>query len=112
MSRDQTTSLTQDNTMDYARKAYEQSHQTSGDPLLEELLGGSKSWDELPQREKLGWIDQGRMYAYRNLAGEAESRLTQARMNMTAPERAASYPPSMFDVPVNKQIVRYRDEYQ
>jgi len=46
---------------------------------------------------------------YRNLAGEAEARLTQSRMNMTAPERAASYPPSMFDVPVKDQIVRYGD---
>jgi len=46
---------------------------------------------------------------YRRLAGEAEARLTQARMNMTAPERAASYPPSMFDVPVKDQIVRYGD---
>ena len=47
---------------------------------------------------------------YRNLAGEAEARLTQSRMNMTAPERAASYPPSMFDVPVKDQIVRYGDD--
>jgi len=47
---------------------------------------------------------------YKNLAGEAEARLTQSRMNMTAPERAASYPPSMFDVPVKDQIVRYNDD--
>ena len=46
---------------------------------------------------------------YKRLAGEAEARLTQSRMNMTAPERAASYPPSMFDVPVKDQIVRYDD---
>lgn len=46
---------------------------------------------------------------YRRLAGEAEARLTQARMNMTAKQRAASYPPSMFDVPVEQQIVRYGD---
>jgi hypothetical protein len=30
--------------------------------------------------------------AYLNLAGEAEARLTQQRMNMTAAERAAQYP--------------------
>ena len=47
--------------------------------------------------------------SYKRLAGEAEARLTQSRMNMTAPERAASYPPSMFDVPVKDQIVRYGD---
>jgi hypothetical protein len=46
---------------------------------------------------------------YRRLAGEAEARLTQSRMNMNPAERAASYPPSMFDVPVKDQIVRYGD---
>jgi hypothetical protein len=46
---------------------------------------------------------------YKRLAGEAEARLTQARMNMTPAERAASYPPSMFDVPVDQQIVRFGD---
>jgi hypothetical protein len=44
--------------------------------------------------------------AYRRLAGEAEARLTQSRMNMTMPERLASYPPDMFDVPADQQIVR------
>lgn len=102
--------MTKGNTMDYARKAYEQSHQTSGDPLLEELLGGAKGWDELTKREQLGWIDQGRMMAYRNLAGEAEARLTQARMNMTSEQRLHSYPLDMFDVPVSEQLVRYGNE--
>lgn len=46
------------------------------------------------------------MEAYRRLAGEAEARLTQARMNMTMPERLASYPPDMFDIPPDRQIVR------
>ena len=49
------------------------------------------------------------MEAYRRLAGEAEARLTQARMNMTPEERLANYPVSMFDVPVQDQIVRYGD---
>lgn len=44
--------------------------------------------------------------AYRRLAGEAEARLTQARMNMTMPERLQSYPPDMFDIPPDRQIVR------
>lgn len=34
--------------------------------------------------------------AYRRLAGEAEARLTQARMNMTPEERLASYPYDML----------------
>jgi hypothetical protein len=44
---------------------------------------------------------------YQRLAGEAEARLTQSRMDMTGAERAASYPPGMYDVPVSDQIVRY-----
>ena len=44
---------------------------------------------------------------YRRLAGETEARLTQNRMYLNPSERAASYPPSMFDVPVKDQIVRY-----
>ena len=46
---------------------------------------------------------------YQRLAGEAEARLTQARMNMTPEQRLANYPVSMFDVPVEQQIVRYGD---
>ena len=44
---------------------------------------------------------------YHKLAGEASSRLTEKRMNMTAAERAKSYPPDMFDVPVEDQIVSF-----
>jgi hypothetical protein len=44
---------------------------------------------------------------YQRLAGESEARLTQSRMTMTGAERAASYPPDMYDVPVGDQIVRY-----
>ena len=53
--------------------------------------------------------DFGGMLEYRHLAGEAEARLTQSRMDMTGAERAASYPPGMYDVPVGDQIVRYGD---
>ena len=111
--------MTQDNTMDYARKAYEEANTLAKnldllnpeDALLNDLLGsGVRRWDELPQREKLGWIDQGRNLAYRRLAGEAEARLTQARMNLTPEQRLAQYPVSQFDVPVENQIVRYGDD--
>jgi len=44
---------------------------------------------------------------YKRLAGEAEARLTQARMNMTPEQRLANYPVSQFDIPVEQQIVRY-----
>jgi hypothetical protein len=45
--------------------------------------------------------------AYRRLAGEAEARLTQKRMNMTAAERAKRPPWMDFDVPESDQIIRY-----
>jgi hypothetical protein len=44
--------------------------------------------------------------AYKRLAGETEARLTQARMNMSMPERLQSYPLDMMDVPPEQQIVR------
>jgi GNAT superfamily N-acetyltransferase len=43
---------------------------------------------------------------YQNLAGEVEARLVQKRMNYTPEQRAAIYPPSEVDVPLNQQIVR------
>jgi hypothetical protein len=43
---------------------------------------------------------------YRRLAGEAEARLTQARMDMNMDERLASYPYDMLDVPMDQLIVR------
>lgn len=44
--------------------------------------------------------------AYKNLAGEAEARATQARMNMTAQERRELFPLDSYDVPINQLIVR------
>lgn len=44
--------------------------------------------------------------AYRRLAGEAEARATQARMNMTPAERRAAFPEESYDVPINQIIVR------
>lgn len=61
-----------------------------------------ESWHLKSIEKKVSPIEQ-----YKRLAGEAEARLTQARMNMTPEQRAASYPLDMFDVPVNEQIVRY-----
>ena len=43
---------------------------------------------------------------YRNLAGEAEARQTQARMNMTMDERLANPFYKNYDVPLEDQIVR------
>lgn len=43
---------------------------------------------------------------YQRLAGEAEARATQARMNMTPAERRATFPYDSYDVPVDQLIVR------
>lgn len=44
--------------------------------------------------------------AYRRLAGEAEARATQARMNMTQEQRRATFPEESYDVPLNELIIR------
>lgn len=98
--------LTKDNTMEWAQRAYERSHESSGDPLLDALFSGHKPWDQLTDRERLGWIDPARSEAYRSLAGEAEARATQARMNMNMDQRLNIYPLDSYDVPVDQLIVR------
>lgn len=86
------------------------------DRLIEELDGDAL--DAALKAHAKDYPDSGLPYidptvtpqeAYKRLAGEAEARLTQARMNLTPEQRLASYPPSMFDVPVDQQIVRYGD---
>ena len=43
---------------------------------------------------------------YQRLAGEAEARAVQARMNMTPAERAATFPLDSYDVPLDQLIFR------
>ena len=43
---------------------------------------------------------------YQRLAGEAEARATQARMNMDATQRRATFPADSYDVPLNQLIIR------
>jgi hypothetical protein len=69
-------------------------------PIAKELAK-SKSMDEL--RTLAGSADYE---AYRRLAGEAEARLTQSRIPLTAAERRARPPWVEFDVPPEQQIVR------
>jgi len=40
------------------------------------------------------------------MAGEAESRAVQARMNMTPEERLAKFPFESYDVPINELVIR------
>lgn len=44
--------------------------------------------------------------AYQRLAGEAEARAVQSRMNLNAQQRRALFPFDSYDVPVNSLIVR------
>lgn len=44
--------------------------------------------------------------AYRNLAGEAEARATQARIPLDAAQRRALFPADSYDVPLNQLIIR------
>lgn len=46
---------------------------------------------------------------YRRLAGEAEARATQARMNLTPEQRLALFPADSYDVPLDQLIVRKGD---
>lgn len=114
--------LNKESQFDLAKRAYEDSIGKNGnmsdDKLLSELLGTplknqpSKNWDSLTQREKLNWLDAGRQMAYRRLAGEAEARLTQRRMNLTPEQRLQYFPYNQgkevygLDVPYNELIIR------
>lgn len=44
--------------------------------------------------------------AYRRLAGEAEARAIQGRMNMTSEQRRATFPLESYDVPPDQLIIR------
>lgn len=45
--------------------------------------------------------------AYRRLAGEAEARAVQSRMNMSEAQRRASFPLDSYDVPLDSLIIKY-----
>lgn len=49
---------------------------------------------------------EGAVDMYRRLAGEAEARATQARMNMTAKQRREVFPLDSYDVPINELIIK------
>lgn len=47
-----------------------------------------------------------RFEAYQRLAGEAEARATQSRMNMNMEQRLNTYPLDSYDVPIDQLIIR------
>lgn len=100
---------------DAARKAYDAA--AGDDALLSQLFDkeasqtARKAWDDLSERERLEWLDPGRQYLYRRLAGEAEARNVQARMEMTPDQRRANPPWTTLDVPEAELIARVLSEY-
>ena len=77
--------------------------------LLEKTPYGTNQFDDLI-REQASLAKtaeaEAAMEGYRRLAGEAEARAVQSRMNMTPQERLATFPYESYDVPVNQLIVR------
>jgi len=62
---------------------------------------------ELDEKALLAYhSEQAKFDLYQRLAGEAEARAVQNRMNMTPQERLATFPYESYDVPVNQLIVR------
>ncbi len=101
--------LTWDELTGHARKTYENSANAYDDPLLAELFSGSaplKPWDSMTKTERIPYYEQAQNGAYERLAGEAEARATQARMNMDAAQRRATFPEDSYDVPINSLILR------
>lgn len=102
--------LPQEQQFELARKAYEAA---SGDEQILAELGidvgapkARRAWDELSKREKVRYLEQGREMAYMRLAGEAEARNVQTRLDYTPKQRRATPPWQTLDVPEDELIVR------
>jgi len=76
---------------------------TNGDYTNEALTGAIER-----QKASMDWAgsQQNAMDQYRRLAGEAEARLVQDRMNMNMTERLANPFYQNYDVPLSEQILR------
>jgi hypothetical protein len=81
---------------DYERK-FDKAKQAQYDVLR-------SKYDELMNQKLYSPPDQEDMYT--RLAGEAEARAVQKRMNMTDTQRRVIFPYESYDVPVNQLIVR------
>lgn len=77
----------------------------SGTPRYQELLAERQKLVELAQKDPLDIKEQA-YKSYRSLAGEAEARATQARMNLNAAQRRELFPLDSYDVPVDQLIIR------
>jgi hypothetical protein len=76
------------------------------DPAVKAVL--QKQYDETMD-EKLKLIPKANIEphdAYRRLAGEAEARAVQSRLDMTPSERMAKFPLESYDVPIDELDIR------
>jgi hypothetical protein len=91
-----------------AKQIYENSLNSYGDPILEELFKGQtlKPWESLTSIEKIQWIEQAQLENYRRLAGEAEARAVERRMKMSTDQLKNAFPLESYDVPIEQIIVR------
>jgi hypothetical protein len=69
---------------------------------------GFKNVDDALEFLKTEDIKRTPFGQYQRLAGEAEARAVQNRINMTPQQRLATFPYESYDVPVNQLIVRTR----
>jgi len=94
---------------DTAKGIYQNSRNSSGDPLLDQLFSGSpplKPWEKMNKMERLGYMEQAQQDIYMRLAGEAEARAVQSRMNMNQKQRQDTPPWQSYDVPWEQLIVK------
>ena len=97
-----------------ARKFFDLS--TNNDPLGSKIIkpGARKKGLELEkearqledQAHAAYLSEQTKFDLYNRLAGEAESRATQARIGMTPEQRAQTFPLKSYDVPKEKLIIK------
>lgn len=79
-------------------------------PVDADTMAKYKTWESLREQEDKVLGAMASPYeTYKRLAGEAEARATQARMNMNAAQRRNLFPLDSYDVPADQLIVRFGD---
>jgi hypothetical protein len=89
---------------DYAKNAW-QSDVVTPEILADYKKSYLKSMKITPELDRAAQETAAREY-YKRLAGEAEARATQARMNMNMAQRREVFPLDSYDVPIDQLIVR------
>ncbi len=74
--------------------------------FLDAAPGARLSWYDASDETRREFSKRAEDSLYRRLAGEAEARAVQSRMNLSPEQRRALFPFDSYDVPVNSLIVR------